>query len=92
MSDGHKCYPLCADCITDGKDVVKHGKQDKMQAKKTRQQNENSRGEIKRRAEEQEQCSLWCAMGSKHHSFSAVRTLLEKICWGISNDPPPHAT
>ena len=34
MSDWHKCYLICADCTTDGKDVVKHGKQDKMQTQK----------------------------------------------------------
>ena len=34
LSVGHKCYLIRADCTTDGKDVVKHGKQDKMQAQK----------------------------------------------------------
>ena len=37
MSDGHKCYPICADCTTDGKDVVKHRKQDKTQARKEKE-------------------------------------------------------
>ena len=36
-SDEHKCYPICADRTTGGKDVVKHGKQDKMQARKEKE-------------------------------------------------------
>ena len=35
MSDGYKCYLICADCMADGKDVVvKHEKQDSMQTRK----------------------------------------------------------
>ena len=37
LSDGYKCYLICADYMADGKDVVKHGKQDKMQAKKEKE-------------------------------------------------------
>ena len=37
MSDGQKCYSICADCMTDRKHVVKHGKQDKMQAQKEKE-------------------------------------------------------
>ena len=37
MSDGYKCYLICADCMADEKDTVKHGKQDKMKARKEKE-------------------------------------------------------
>ena len=38
LTDGYKRYPICTDCMTDGKDVVKHGNQDKMQARKEKEE------------------------------------------------------
>ena len=37
MTDGHNCYPICTDCTESGKDVMKQGKQDKIQARKEKQ-------------------------------------------------------
>ena len=37
LSDGHTCYPICADYMIDGENVVKHGKQDNMQARKEKE-------------------------------------------------------
>ena len=34
LLDGYKYYSISSDCVTDRKDVVKHGKKDKMQAQK----------------------------------------------------------
>ena len=38
LTDGYMCYPICTDCMTDGKGVVKHGKQDNMQAQKEKKE------------------------------------------------------
>ena len=67
LADGYSCYSIFTNCMPAGKGVVKHGKQDNMQA---RNESENSQGEIKRRAEEQEQYNLWCVINSKPHSFN----------------------
>ena len=37
LSGWPKCYLLCAVCMADGKDVLKHRKQDKIQARKEKE-------------------------------------------------------
>ena len=68
LTDRYKCYPICTDCMVDGKDVVKHGKQEKMQARKEKEDRtvkvKTVKEKSKRRAEEQEQYNLWCAISS----------------------------